>query len=80
MNQQRQVNADVTKIRNERCSQEGCGNMFWEKTYILKLIPGLMIGQSQAICAPVEVYCCTKCKAVHPNMIVALTEPKPVLQ
>lgn len=75
MQPQKGPTVDVTKLYNEACS---CGNKFWEKAVILKKIPGIYIGQSQATLAPVEIYRCDKCREVHPDLLPAIKEPEPV--
>jgi hypothetical protein len=75
MSQQKQINVDLTKIKNARCT---CGNMFFEKTYVIKIIPGLMTGQTQPTMAPVEIYRCNApgCLIVLPDFLNAIKEPK----
>lgn len=69
---QKKVNVDLSKIKNVKCT---CGNTFFEQAYIIKRIPGLMVGSTQDVMSPVEIYRCDKCKEVLPDFKNAMTEP-----
>lgn len=75
MSQQKQISVDITKLKNVSCA---CGNKFFEKTFVIKIIPRLMIGAPEDVPQPVELYRCTDCKIVLPDFIKAIAEPKEV--
>lgn len=71
MNQK--INVNLTQLKNEACT---CGCKFWKQAYVLKTVPGILIGQQGATVAPVEFYCCMKCEEPHPGLLPAIAEPK----
>lgn len=64
MAEQIKIQGSLAQLATEKCA---CGNESWEKTYVLKKVPGLMIGQSAATLMPVEMYRCDNCKVLHPD-------------
>jgi len=75
--QQKQIQVDLTKIKNVSCI---CGSKFFEKTYVIKDVPGLMVGQTQNTMMPVEIYKCSSCNQIHPRFLQAIREPEPDLK
>lgn len=74
MSQQQKVNVDLRQLKNEACI---CGNKFWKVAYVLKMVPGILLGQGgSATVVPVEFYCCNKCEEPHPGLLPAIAEPK----
>jgi hypothetical protein len=57
--QQKQLN--LAQLSDIKCP---CGNAMFHQTFMLKLVPGLLIGLAQNDAAPIPVYQCTKCKNV----------------
>lgn len=70
---EKQIQVDLTKIKNVKCK---CGNQFFERINVVKKIPGLMIGSTQDVMSPVEIYRCDLCKQVLPDFEKAIEEPK----
>lgn len=72
MSQQKQINVDLTKIASVKCV---CGSKFFEQSYIIKKVPGLMVGATQDVMSPVEIYRCSDCKKVLPDFEKAIADP-----
>lgn len=68
----KQIQVDLTKIKNVKCK---CGNAFFEQAYVIKKVPGLMVGSTQDLMSPVEIYRCDLCKTVLPDFENAIKEP-----
>lgn len=58
------INVDLTQCSTLECE---CGNVFFEKEIIVKIIPGIIIGAVQNTNAPIEILRCKNCGKVLPE-------------
>jgi len=69
---QQKLNVNLTTLQNEACK---CGCKFWKQAYVLKTVPALLYGGTQATVVPVEFYCCMNCQEPHPGLLPDIAEP-----
>lgn len=67
------INVDLTQCSTLECE---CGNIFFEKDIIVKIIPGIIIGAAQNTNVPVEIMRCKKCSKVLPEYEPLLNNQK----
>lgn len=67
------INVDLTQCSTLECE---CGNIFFEKDIIVKIIPGIIIGAAKNTNAPIEILRCKNCGKVLPEYEPLLNNQK----